>query len=353
MVFLIRNTLLSMSLFALTGCQLGYIAESAFYQAKLMRARVPLKYALENYKLNENQRKKIELAIELRSFMNRDLGLDTDSNYSRYVHLDRDYVTYAVNAAPKDELKQYKWHFPILGSVPYKGYFKKQSAVEEEKELKKKGLDTHLRGVSAYSTLGWFEDPLLSSMLRMKEHHFVNTLIHETVHANLYIAGKSKFNERIATFLGQLGAEAYYKKKNRIEELNKIVSDETHDELMFSEFITRELAVLRKWYKANKGNSELLTLREKEFSKMQSRFEKDTLTKMKTKQYSWFPKRKLNNAFLLLLELYNSDFSTLEVIANKHNRDFETMFQILKKLESEEFPEKKLREMAQQISSKS
>ncbi len=327
----------------LTGCQLGYIAQSAFYQAKMMRKRVPLKYALENYDLSPEQREKLKLAIDIRNFMKEELGLDTGSNYSRYVHLDRDYVTYAVNASPKDQLKTYKWHFPIIGSVPYKGYFKKEWAIEEANELKEKNLDTYVRGVSAYSTLGWFEDPLLSSMLRMDEHHFVSTLIHETVHANLYIEGESKFNERVATFLGQLGAEAYYEKLNRGDEIREILKNEAHDELLFSDFISKQLKDLREWYKDNKTNKKLIELREKKFKEMQAAFKKEVLPNLKTDNYKWFPDRELNNAFLLLLELYNSDFSDLETLANQYGREFKKVFNELKKLEDIENPEKALK----------
>lgn len=341
------TTLLIFALF-LSSCQLGYIAESAYYQAELMRQRVPLKYALENYKLTEQEREKIKLAIELRHFMKNELGLNTDDNYSRYVHLDRKYVSYAVNAAPKNKLKAHQWSFPIIGKVPYKAYFRKEKAKAEEDRLKEQGLDTHLRGVSAYSTLGWFEDPLLSSMLRMKEHHYVNTLIHETVHANLYISSQSKFNERVASFLGQLGAEAYYQKMNRADELKKIVSDETHDELVFSEFISKETKALRQWYKDNKDNPNILKDREVQFEALKNRFKKNTLPKMKTKNYTWLPERKLNNAFLLLLELYNSDFSDFEAVANKQGRDFKKVFNILKTLEDSDDPEKDLKKLANQ-----
>lgn len=333
MVLLKKSLFYLWAILLLSSCQLGYIAESGYYQAKLLRQRVPLKYALENYKLTPEERKKIELAVELRKFMKDDLGLNVDANYARYVHLDRDYVTYAVNAAQKDELKAFEWNFPVIGRVPYKAYFKKQSAIDESKKLEKKNLDVYVRGVSAYSTLGWFEDPLLSSMLRIKEHDFVALLIHETVHANLYIKSNAGFNERVANFLGQLGAEAYYKKHNRGDELKKIVSDESHDELVFSNFITAELKELRGWYDQNKSNPNLMQERLVKFEELKKKFATNTLPKMQTQNYQWFEKAKLNNALLLLLELYNSDFSELEAIANQYNRDFKKTFTKLKELE--------------------
>ncbi len=329
----------------LSSCQLGYIAESAYYQADLMRRRVPLQYALDHYTLTDEEKQKIQLAIKLRQFMSTQLKLNTEDNFSRYVHLKQPYVTYAVNAARKDQLKAYTWSFPIIGKVPYKAYFKKESAIKEADEMNEKNLDTYVRGVSAYSTLGWFEDPLLSSMLRMKEHQFANTLIHETVHANLYINGQSKFNERVASFLGQLGAEAYYKSQNRGEDLKSIVANETHDELLFSEFISRELKGLRQWYKENKNQPDIETAREQQFARMKQNFKASLQGKLKTKNYDWFLAKKFNNAFLLLLELYNSDFSQLEKLANHYNRDFIQVFNRLKELEETDNPEQALTKM--------
>lgn len=342
---LIKTLLASICLLLLTACQIGYIAESAYYQADLLRRRVPIKYALENYKLTEDQKAKLELAIEVRKFMKEELGLNTDSNYTRYVHLDRDYVTYVVSASPKDSLTQHNWSFPIVGKMPYKGYFKKESAEEEVKRLEAKNLDTNLRGVSAYSTLGWFEDPILSTMLLYKEHSFVSTLIHETVHANLFIKSEAKFNERMATFLGQLGAEAFYKTRNQVQDYRKIVEQQGHDNLMFSLFISKEIENLKGWYQENKNNNDLLNLREKQFSEIKERFKNELKPKLQTNQYDWFIDKKLNNALLLLLGLYNSDFSDFEKLADKHQRNFNKVFEQLKTLEKASSPEESLKQM--------
>ena len=347
MVFITKIAVFLLSLSLLASCQLGYIAQSAIDQAKLMRARVPIQYALDHYDLTDEQRQKLELTKKVRTFMAEELGLDTGSNYVRYVHLDRDYVTYAVNASAKNELKTYKWHFPVIGSVPYKGFFDKNRALAEAEELKAQGLDTYVRGVSAYSTLGWFEDPLLSSMLRAKEHRFINTLIHETVHANLYIKGHSKFNEKVATFMGLLGAEAYYSKIGKLAELQDVVEKENHDELMFSKFITREMKSLRDWYSKNQDEEDLLEKRVLKFKALQEKFQKEVLPKLQTDGYGWFTKRTLNNAFLLLLELYNSDFDQLERLAQKHNRDFKKVLAALKKLEDSDTPEADLKKLTQ------
>jgi predicted aminopeptidase len=336
------SSLILLSLF-LCGCQLGYILESSYYQADLMRRRVPLKYALENIDLKEPQRKRIELAITLRQFMAQDLNLDTKNNFLRYVHLEQPYVTYVVNASDKDQLKTYEWSFPIIGTVPYKGFFKKEKALALAKDLQDQGYDTHVRGVAAYSTLGWFEDPLLSSMLNMPEHHYISTLIHETVHSNLYIKSHSKFNERVATFLGRLGAETYYRSRNKSQELKKIWTQESHDELIFSEFISSEIKALRQWYKEQKGSPINPQVRGKRLQAINQNFAKNVLPKMQTERYAWFADKQLNNAFLLLFDLYVSDFSDFETLADHYDRDFKSVFNHLKSLEKVDDPEKKLK----------
>lgn len=336
-------------LLTLTSCQLAYLAESSYYQAELLRKRVPLMYALKHYDLSSQQRERIEMTIEVRDFMENKLKLNTDSNFSRYVKLDQPYVTYVVSAAQKNELKQHLWHFPIIGAVPYKGYFKKEKAVQEVQKLKDQDLDTNLRGVSAYSTLGWFDDPLLSSMLNMKEHQFISTLIHETVHVNLYIKGHSKFNERVASFLGRLGTETYYKKKNQIHELKEILEKESHDELIFSRFISVEIKELKKWYKDQQNNPKLLELRHQRFQAITQKFKNIIAPQLKTDNYKGFAQRELNNASLLLMGLYLSDFSEFEILANHHQRDFQKVFTELKSLEGQENPEEALSQLVAKL----
>src|SRR5690606_3806447 len=126
----------------------------------------------------------------------------SDGNYSEVAWLDRRYVSWTVSASDPWRLQPYEWSFPIVGRVPYLGFFKEEEAREKEQELIQKGLDTYLRGVSAYSTLGWFEDPLLSSMLNYEDHVLAETLIHELVHTTIWIKNSTDFNERLASYLG-------------------------------------------------------------------------------------------------------------------------------------------------------
>jgi predicted aminopeptidase len=178
----------------------------------LLNKRVPIEDVLKDPKIKPEIKRKLRLAQKAEQFAEQELGLKPTDNYESYVELNRPYVVYAVNASYKNRLEGYTWHFPIIGDVPYKGFFSLEDAKEEEKLLLKKNLDTYLRGVTAYSTLGWFDDPILSSMMSYSDHYLVETIIHETVHATIYIKDNADFNEQLASFLGAKGAEKFYLK---------------------------------------------------------------------------------------------------------------------------------------------
>jgi len=322
---------------------MGYIAKSAYYQADLLRRRVPIASAASMYPLTPEQQQQIQLTMKVREFMAKDLNLTVDKNYATYVHLDRDHVTYAVSAAPKDKLEHHTWSFPIIGSVPYKGYFNKEDAMEEAKRLEAEDLDVFVRGITAYSTLGWFSDPLLYSMLGYRPHQLVDTLIHETVHANLYINSESSFNERVASYLGLLGAEAYYKKQKGGEDVNRLMAQERADSKVFSTFITKEIESLRKWYDNNAGDPKLLEKREQKFKALQERFQSQVVPQLQTENFKYFGDLKLNNARLLLYDLYMSEFSDFENVARARGRDFKSMFKYLKSLEDVDNPVEQLK----------
>ncbi len=168
---------------------------------------------LEDPQVGDEVKRKIRLVQEAKDFAEKKMNLERTSNYDSFVQLEDRYVTYTVSAAFKDKLEPYLWSFPIVGKVPYKGFFRKAEAFEEEKELKAENLDTYVRGVSAYSTLGWFSDPLLSSMTSYSDSDLVETVIHETTHATLYIKSNADFNERLATFVGIKGMQQFYQER--------------------------------------------------------------------------------------------------------------------------------------------
>ena len=340
------------SFITLSGCQIGYLVKSAYSQADLLRRRVTIEDALLDPHLNPEQKRKLLLAKEAREFAEKSLGLKSTQNYTTFVQLDRPYVTYVVSAAPKNELVPYKWHYPVVGSLPYKGYFNPDDAKAEAEIMKKQNLDVFVRGVSAYSTLGWFRDPILSSMLGYKDYDLVNTIIHETVHATIYIKSEADFNERLAVFFGNKGAEAFYKAKADSGDIagGKALIDmanANHDDRLFSEFIGHELESLRKWYEERKALTLTDETRFARIGELKSRFHTGVRPRMlSTDAYKNFESAELNNARLLTYRLYYEDLNDFEVVFQKFGGDFHKMLEFCKSLEKVDDPKAELAKTA-------
>lgn len=349
MVSLITKGALLTSAVLLCGCQLSYFVKSGYGQLELMNQRVSINEALQDSKLSEEQKKKLLLAEEAKKFAEEILKLKKSDNYSKYVQLDRPYVTYVVSAAPKWELTQHQWHYPIVGKMPYKGYFKLDDAKTEQENLKSENLDTYLRGVSAYSTLGWFNDPLLSSMLRYSDYDLVNTIIHETVHATLYIKHAADFNERLATFMGNKGAELFFLKKEGPE--SKTLADVkkiNEDHHTFSQFISKEISDLKAWYQNITEKNE--ELRSSRIKSIQAHFTEQIVPQLKTETYLKFPEIELNNARLLVYRTYMNDLADFEKLYQASKGDFQLFMENCKKLETAKDPEAELKTIISSIS---
>jgi predicted aminopeptidase len=312
------------------GCQLGYYLHSGYYQTKLISSRIRIQEALESPKLNEEQKRKLRLVQEVKAFAESKLGLKPSRNYTGFVELNDPYVTYIVQVAYARELKPYLWKFPFVGEVPYKGYFKKSLAEEEAASFPKDQFDTYVRGVSAYSTLGWFQDSVLSSMLRYEDYELAEVIIHETVHTTLFIKSAAEFNERMATFLGQEGMKLFYREKGEAgaDALRKAEND-SHDQKLFSEFITREIQDLRKWYADNKDKftPEAKAAR---LAQIKTRFLTELKPRFKGVGYRDFERHELNNALILAYQTYEYSLADFEKLHHHFGDDFQKTLNYLK-----------------------
>jgi predicted aminopeptidase len=332
----------------LTGCQAGYLLKSGYFQAKLLGSRIPIEKALGEPSLSDEQKRKLRLTLEVRQFAESDLSLKHTTNYTTFVQLDRPYVTYVVSASSRTELKAYKWWFPIIGSVPYKGFFDPESAKAEADKLKARGYDTYVRGVSAYSTLGWFSDPMLSSMLAYKDHDLVDTVIHETLHATIYIKSEADFNERMAVFFGRKGAEAFYQKKEGPDSPTlRVMSEEVHDENLFADFMFNEMKALEDWYKVRAGLVIAEPERMARIKEIQKRFNSEVRPRLKlADSYKNFENAELNNARLLTYRLYFEKIDDFEAVFKKLGSDFHKMLDFCRSLQSADDPRAELAKAA-------
>ncbi|MCB0390314.1 MAG: aminopeptidase [Bdellovibrionales bacterium] len=331
-------------LFFLPGCMVGYFFKSSYHQQKLLRSRVAISEVLEDEKTPLEVKTKLQLAMNAKFFAEKELGLNKSKNYSSYVSLERPYVTWIVRASKAFELEAYQWWFPIVGHVPYKGYFSESEAQEEATTFDKKKYDIYVRGVTAYSTLGWFDDPITSPMLRYNDHDLVELIIHESVHATLYIKSNAEFNERLATFLGQEGAKLFYQKLEGQDSQNlKAINDNIEDTKLFSNFISKELEDLRKWYVSLPDTNKNVVEKYKRIKNIQIRFAANIKPLLKTESFKNFDQRELNNAMLLSYETYIQDLSDFEKLFQLENKNLKNFLNRIKSLEEVDNPQDQLK----------
>lgn len=323
---------------SLSGCGIGYLLQSADGQYKLIAKKVSFEKVLSNPDINDETKRKIKLVQEVKKFAENEYSLSPSKSYESFVQLDGKYVTYAVTASPQNKIQAYLWSFPIIGKVPYKGYFKKQGADDEAAELRKENYDVLVRGVSAYSTLGWFNDPLLSSMLNDSDADLVETIIHEMTHTTLYIKNSSEFNERLATFVGQKGLEDFYFKKEGIDSTTlKKAKAINSDRDVFFEFISKEIKNMDLFYE--KAGTGFLKERDAQFAKIKDKFNTEILPKLKTKQYIYFSDLNLNNAVLLNYKIYYHNLKIFEKLFKSVDGNWKDFFKVLDEIKNSKTPE--------------
>lgn len=189
----------------LVGCAADYYWQAMSGQVKLLREREPVAELLQRPNLDPALRQRLLLANEVLSFARDELQLPNNGSYTSYYDIGGPYIVWNVMAAPEFELEAKTWCFPVAGCVAYRGYFEQARAERYAAELASDGYDVYVGGVAAYSTLGRFKDPILSSMLSYSDDRFTGLLIHELAHQQLYLKGDTAFNEGFATFVEQAG----------------------------------------------------------------------------------------------------------------------------------------------------
>ena len=194
----------------LSGCaELGYYAQAARGQMSLLADAKPIERWLSDPEVKDDLKARLKRVREIREFAARELGLPDNDSYKHFVRLERPFVMWNVVATPELSLQPERWCFPVAGCVDYRGYYDQQAAQAFARELRGKGLDVRVSGVPAYSTLGWFNDPVLSTFIHYPEAELARLVFHELAHQLAYAPGDSQFNESFATAVEEVGVERW------------------------------------------------------------------------------------------------------------------------------------------------
>lgn len=285
-------------------------------QAEVLWNAEEIEELLANPNFHDSVKQKFKYIAEVKEFSEEHLGLTQTENYSTYYDQKGEPILWVVTASPEFEIKAYEWSFPIAGSFPYKGSFDLETAKEIQDEMIFKGYDTDLDEVNAWSTLGWFKDPILSSMLKRGPGSLAELIIHESLHATLYVKDSATFNENLASFVGKLGAEEFLAHKfggNSIELRNYVNSRIRRN--AFRDYLRMEISKLNVFYAAMDTTQSIEVRRKLKLEQIEKikeglfeiNFFSDSL-----KGRNWLDKIEFNNAYFSGFSTYSSDLPKLQ-----------------------------------------
>jgi len=261
-----------------SACSPGYVLQAAYQQSKILLGRRQIEQVILDPDTSHEEREKLKVVLQARAFAS-ELGLTTGRSFTSYTDVGKDTLAWVVVASRKDSFALHQWWFPIVGTVPYRGFFRESDARAEGVHLETLGYESSIRGTEAFSTLGWFNDPVLSTTLKNPPSRIANTVIHESVHSTVWIQGNVAFNESLANFVGMQGALEFFTRqrdecvqsKGACEVFEERLRAATRDktfQLDFGDAVTEVISKLEALYgRGDISSEQKIALRQDVFAK--------------------------------------------------------------------------------------
>ena len=311
---------------ALSGCaSVGYYAQSVTGHLGLMVRARAVETVIAAPDTAPGLAARLRTALEIREFASEALALPANASYRRYVDLDRRYVVWNVVAAPELSLQPRQWCFPVAGCLSYRGYFSEADAREYAGALESEGWDVTVAGAGAYSTLGWFDDPLLSTMVGLPEYALAGIVFHELAHQRLYVPGDTAFNESFAVVVERAGVRRWIEAAGRtgLDERYRIAVERRAAFLNLVRDTRRDLQAV---YVSTRPEAEKRGAKTHLIERLRTRYDALRATWESGPTYdSWF-EREVNNAAIALVSTYDRWVPVLETLLAQSGGDLEAFY---------------------------
>ncbi|TYC57162.1 zinc protease [Marinobacter sp. BW6] len=325
----------------LNGCStIGYYSQAVSGHLSLMMSGEPVEEVFSDNATPEELRKKLALAQQAREFAGQRLALPVGEAFSDYVQLDRPWVVVNLVAVPEFSLEPHRWCYPILGCQAYRGYFSLEDARAEEAQFLSNGFDTFIGGVTAYSTLGWFDDPLHSGFTQLSEDRMVALMFHELAHRVVYIADDTAFNESFATAVELEGLRLWLSEQGKPGQFREALSrlarrNQTLD--LVEEFSAR----LEALYAGQDSlpEEDMRDLKAAIFEDLARTYQKLSADWPEPGPFGPAPV-SLNNANLALFRQYNQYVPAFRQMLRNTEYDFPAFYQAVETLSNEPEPQR-------------
>ena len=299
-----------------------YLAHGAWEEAKILKRRQSIARLVADSSTPALMRAKLQLVLEARRFAVDSLGLPAKDAFTQFTQLDHDTLVLVLSGAERDRLAPVTWWFPVVGRVPYKGYFDFEEAKREEDDLRKGGFDAYLRPSPAFSTLGFFNDPLLSTTLGEDSVSVVETVIHELTHNRFYMKGQAVFNESFASFVGARGTIEFFRARGDTASVRREEA-RWSDDLLLGQAWEMAYRLLDSAYNANPGDSARgtrLAARDTVYGRVR-RFLVDSVgPRLRFIDPRYAERARLDNAALLARRIYATGLGDFERVWEQEGR---------------------------------
>ncbi|MFN8571821.1 MAG: aminopeptidase [Gemmatimonadaceae bacterium] len=298
-----------------------YLLRGAWEEGKILLRRRPIPRVIADTATDVATRSRLQLVLDARTFAARDLALRAGESFTTYTPLEHDTLVLVVSAAPRDRLVSYTWWFPIVGRVPYKGFFDFHGALALAEQLQKQSMDTYVRPASALSTLGWFNDPLLSTTLELDTLSLANTVIHELTHNTVFVPSQVTFNESLASFVGGRGAVAFFRARGSTVAATRAERRWEDEKLMASFWSAAQRAIDSAFAAHPDDQAARLTARDTVYAHLRRVLMDDLAPSMRTYSPKSLERIPLDNASLLAHKVYAADLWLFDEVLTRNRGD--------------------------------
>jgi predicted aminopeptidase len=307
-----------------------YVTRAGFEETRILKSRQPLQRMVRDSSVAPAVRRSLQLVMDSRDYAAR-LGLEAKETYTTYADVGRDTLLLVLQAAPKDCICPHTWKYPIVGRIPYKGFFDVPSAQREASRFAARGFDTYLRPSSAFSTLGWFNDPLLSTALERDSVELAATVFHEIAHNTLYVKSATPFNESFAQLVGYRSAQTFFGERGDTVRA-QLAADRWHDEMILADYYSALVARLDSVYQQHPDSATLEAGRREAGAWARAQLEGPVGSRLRTYHIGRLSQRPINNAQLIGATIYRTHLDWFERWYEQHGRDIRSSVSALKTL---------------------
>ncbi|MCX4029602.1 aminopeptidase [Endozoicomonas sp. SM1973] len=305
----------------LAGCsEIRYYHQAWQGQWQLIKHREPVTELVDNEQTPLALKRQLQLAQQLTLFAQNNLKLPVNGNFQTFTDTKRPFVVWNVFAAPQFSTTPYQWCYPWLGCLSYRGYFAEQAAQQEANQLDAEGYDTYVAGIKAYSTLGWFDDPLLNTFIYYPELELANLIFHELTHRWLYVKDDVDFNESLATAVAIIGVEKWF--MDRQPQAVDRLRQRYQFDLEFSRWLLKYRDQLEQLYQQPLSSSAMAQQKQQLLAKLTADYQQKRQQQWHNQPYydHWISSQ-LNNAKLATVATYYRWVPALLSLYEQHQRD--------------------------------